>query len=130
MEVEISENKVIIQGKAYVADNIKVTLKELNKYRGNTYLIFLIFVYILLSTLMFESLKQIYIATYFLPLLAIYTISFTLLFTKILFKYFINYATISLGDNRNIGLRYSRERRPVIDKIISIAGKVFYVFKN
>ncbi len=129
MEIEISENKVIIQGKAYVGDNIKVTLKELNRFRGNLCLIFLIFAYIFLSTLMFESLKQIYIATYFLPLLAIYTISFTLLFTKILFTYFINYATISLGDNRNVVLRYSRERRTVIDKIISIAGKVEFSSK-
>lgn len=127
MEIEITQEKVIYEGKEYGTENIKVVISIKNRSKGNIRLMFLVIVYIIIfATIFSTSVSNIVFPTYFFPLFSIYTISFLWLFYVVSSRYYWEFATIQLGSDKKLRLLYSRDRRVLVDRIIEIAGSVVY----
>ncbi len=127
MEIEITQEKVIYEGKEYGTENIKVVISIKNRSKGNIRLMFLVIVYIIIfATIFSTSVSNIVFPTYFFPLFSIYTISFLWLFYVVSSRYYWEFATIQLGIDKKLRLLYSRDRRVLVDRIIEIAGSVVY----
>lgn len=111
MNLEITQKKIIYEGKEYVPQDVKVNITLKNKAKGHTRLIVLVLLYtaIFLALFTFPIFNVVYDYMFLInsPLLFLFLMVFILLLNK----YFLEYAVIEFGNNRKLTLLYSREKK-------------------
>lgn len=127
MNVELNNKSIVYNGKEYALEGVKVTIVFKNKYEGIKILIPLVLLYILSFFVVFSPPVYDALFDYLFVVYGLQWVSFMWLIFIIHNRYFLEVATIQLSKDSKLRIPYSRERKLIVNRIITMSGNVEYV---
>ena len=127
MNVELNNKSIVYNVKEYALEGVKVTIVFKNKYEGIKILIPLVLLYILSFFVVFSPPVYDALFDYLFVVYGLQWVSFMWLIFIIHNRYFLEVATIQLSKDSKLRIPYSRERKLIVNRIITMSGNVEYV---